>query len=157
QVLQAGRGPGRGQDPDEVDAEGGRPAPVLGQPGPRQPAQPSGLGVVDRLHRAAETGRASGLDLAEDELAPVVPGHQVELAVPAPPVAVHHLPAEPLEVDAGQLLTVVPDLPGLAPRHTPTGHAPLLASTGPVARGAVPSSQRDGPAGGPAVGPALWT
>ncbi|GAB4007328.1 hypothetical protein GCM10029992_60780 [Glycomyces albus] len=75
---------------DPVDTPGLIVAAPLAQPGPRQPLEAVELLGVDRLQRAAVAGRATGLDLAEDDRVPL-PGHQVDLAEAVPPVAFEDL------------------------------------------------------------------
>ncbi len=93
-------------DADDIDAHR-RPAVVLaGQPQPGQPTQPADLLRRHRLLHPTELVTGAGLHLDENYRAGgLVGGDDVELAVPAAPIAVQHLQSDRRQVINSQLLT----------------------------------------------------
>jgi hypothetical protein len=76
-------------DPDHVEADR-RPALLLaGQPHSGEPAKPAHLLWWDGLRQTAEAVTGAGLDLDEHHSAVGIFGDDVDLAVPAAPVARH--------------------------------------------------------------------
>src|SRR5664280_3362504 len=80
-------------------------AATIGQPVARQRPDPAHLGGAHRLSRSAEYGAGASLHFAEHQN-PAVPGHDVDLARPAPPVALQHLPTGVEQVPHGDVLAV---------------------------------------------------
>ena len=66
-MLHPRRSVPRPQDGDDVEARVAVRDLVRGSPSVREPADPSGLHVVDRLGRLAEVGARAGLHLAHHE------------------------------------------------------------------------------------------
>jgi hypothetical protein len=73
----------------ETDLEGSHRRLLFKPPG-RQSADPGLFRTGDRLGGDPESVGGARLDLAKDK-GPAAPDDQVQLAVPAPPVAGHHL------------------------------------------------------------------
>src|SRR3954470_10153403 len=94
---------GAHQHADDVEPQVGCVLVVRREPALRQGAELASFGGGHRLDRMAETGPPPGLHLAEDERLRV-PGDDVELALPAAPVAVEHPQTDVGEVGGGDVL-----------------------------------------------------
>ncbi|GAB3647206.1 hypothetical protein GCM10028833_10720 [Glycomyces tarimensis] len=99
---------------------------VLAQPGPGEPLDAAEFLAVDRRERSAETRRAAGLDLAEDDDLREA-GHEVDLAEPVPPVAVEQLHPVPPQMRRRQPLA---DAAELARADVPQRHGPAPPGRG---------------------------
>ena len=104
-VTSAGR-PGRTRTPTTSKRSSGVLV-VRGEPPLRERAQPPLLGRGDRLDGGTEADAPAGLHLAEDEGVPVA-GDDVELTLPAAPVAVEHAQPGIGEIGGGGALPKLP-------------------------------------------------
>lgn len=98
------------------------------EPAGGQPPDPGLLGAGHGLGRGAEGRPAARLDLAEHERAPA-PGDQVDLPVPAAPVAPDDLVAVLLVPRRRELLAGGPE--GAARLDTGGGNGPVGGTAGP--------------------------
>ena len=137
------QGPRRGpQDADDVHPDAGDAGercsgrPAVGEPGGREPSEPSELAVVDRLDGLAEGRAPPGLDLTDDQAA-AVSGDDVDLAEVAAPVAVEDLEAPVGEVAHRHPLAVAAEPTRGVPRH-PRGDGPRCVHAPTVPAGMHP-------------------
>jgi hypothetical protein len=94
---------------DQVEADAAGLGGAGGQVGGRQPAQPGLLGGGDGGRRGAVAVAAPGLHLAEHQQ-PGAGGDQVDLALPAAPVAGDDPQAGGLQPGAGERLAAAAEL-----------------------------------------------
>jgi len=119
---------GSHQHADDVEPHVGGVLVVRGQPALGEGAQLAPLGRRHRLDRMPEADPPPGLDLAEDQ-GVGVPGDDVELALPAAPVAVEHPHADIGEVRGGDVLAEGAELES---GGHPATVSPRRAAEGPV-------------------------